>query len=714
MSDYFEKLPWFIKEYIHNCRWSGFRDIQVQTFDLFYSSDDHILISSGTSSGKTEAAMFPVISSLYNNPTEGIGALYIGPLKALIDDQFERLGPVLGESELKVTGWHGDIGQSHKTKLMDDPSGILQITPESLQNIISNHPDEIVRLFENLRFVIIDEVHAFMSSDRGLQLLCCLQRLEVMAGCSPRRIGLSATISNKDEAAEWLTADTGRHTGVVSDDSSRKMQISIRYNAFPLASQEDEGKERKRAITSYYLDLFEETHGANCIVFTNSRQDAEKAAKSLRLVAESKGYPDEITIHHGSVSKEIRKRAESDLKDPTRKTTTVSTVTLELGIDVGDLDKIVQIEAPFTCSGMIQRMGRSGRRGGIQSLTVMCNEDAEDWWSEVDGVSMSLVKAIAMTELIKNECWTEPADRDSLPFSLLYHQTMEYLKSGLGAKMSELNSDVLSMYPFREITKEQYKLMVQNLVNLKHVEVMEDKTILIGPEAEKVVFNREFCSVFSTQKEIDVKSEGRTVGSIQNMPQVDDLIQLAGHVWTVVSVSKEKSVVEVVETDGEACTPWKSGTPPTHNRIMKTMRHVLESDEQYDYLDEAAAARLDVCRKTAAENGMLSMFSPRTGGYRMYPWVGTIQFDTLTRILRKVIGTDKIRCVQPYYIDIRTNLSEDDVLTRIDKFIAKYDPVSLVSDDDLLRYNKYDRFVPESLLAAEFAADKLDFDLELD
>ncbi|MBR6911667.1 MAG: DEAD/DEAH box helicase, partial [Candidatus Methanomethylophilaceae archaeon] len=109
MTDYFDKLPWFVKEYIHNCRWSGFREIQNQTFEAFYSTDDHILISAGTSSGKTEAAMFPVIGSLYNNPPESVGALYIGPLKALINDQFERMGPVLGESELRITGWHGDI-----------------------------------------------------------------------------------------------------------------------------------------------------------------------------------------------------------------------------------------------------------------------------------------------------------------------------------------------------------------------------------------------------------------------------------------------------------------------------------------------------------------------------------------------------------------------------------------------------------------------------
>jgi ATP-dependent Lhr-like helicase len=713
MSEYFEKLPWFIKEFIHNCRWTGFREVQNQTFGAFYSTDDHILVSAGTSSGKTEAAMFPIIGSLYNNPADSVGALYIGPLKALIDDQFQRMDPVLRESGIRITGWHGDIGKSSKERLMDEPSGILQITPESLQNILSYQPEEVERLFGDLRFVIVDEVHAFMDSDRGLQLLCCLQRLEVLAHCDPRRIGLSATIADRDLAAEWLRADTGRGVSIVFDDQRNERSIRIHYNSFPETDEETQSVERKRSVTSYYQQLFRETHGYNCIVFTNSRQDAEMTAKSLRIVAERKGFPDEVYIHHGSISKEYRKVAEDRLKDPSVKTTTVATVTLELGIDVGDLDRVIQIGAPFTCSGLVQRMGRSGRRGNGQNLIVMCNEDEMDWWSTLDGVSLSLVKAVAMSELVLREGWTEPPLENSMPFGLLYHQTMEYLRSGIGAKFSVLVSDVLSMYPFRNISKDQYKLMIRNLVNLGHIQVMSDQTILIGEKAERIVFNREFCSVFSTKKEVIVRCDGRTVGSVQDLPKVDDLIQLAGRVWTVVEVSESKSSIEVKECQGEACNPWRSGTPPTHTRVMRKMLEVLQSDEIYDYLDEASTARLEESRSIARANGMTSMFSDRVGGYRMYPWLGTIQFDTLRRILQKVIGSDKVRFMQPYYIDIRTNLSEDEVLEKVHRYIDGKDPVSLIGDDDLVRYGKYDRYIAESLLAREFAADRLDFDLEI-
>ena len=712
MTDHFERLPWFIKEYIHECRWSGFRDIQVRTFDSFYSTDDHILISAGTSSGKTEAALFPVIASLYNNPPQSVGALYIGPLKALIDDQFERMGPVLGDSELRVTGWHGDISQRSKDRLIEEPSGILQITPESLQNIISYRPEEVERLFHDLRFVIIDEVHSFMDSDRGLQLLCCLQRLEVLAHCEPRRIGLSATIADREDAARWLKGDTGRKVDIIYDGSLESRNISVHYNWFPLPD-DNESLDRKRAITSYYLQLFRETHGYNCIVFTNSRADAETTAKSLRIVAERKGYPDEVNVHHGSISKEYRKIAEEKLKDPSIKSTTVATVTLELGIDVGDLDRIVQIDAPFTCSGLVQRMGRSGRRSNGQTMIIMCNEDDSEWWSTIDGVSMDLVKAIAMSELVLKEGWTEPAEHNEMPFGLLYHQTMEYLRSGIGVKFSTLASDVLTLYPFRNITKEQYRLMIKNLVNLEHIQVMSDNTLLIGPKAERIVFNREFCSVFTTKKEVTVKTEGKVIGSIQNLPQVGELIQLAGHVWQVDKVSDDKTSVDVTETDGEACNPWKSGTPPTHTRIMKKMLEVLRSDDDYTYIDNNARQRLEESRRKARAIGMTSTFTPKKGGYRMYPWVGTKQFDTLRRILQKTIGTDKVRAFQPYYIDLRTNLSERQVLEKIQNYIDTHDPIQLIYDEDLLRYEKYDRYIPDSLLMREFASDRLDFDIDL-
>lgn len=714
MTDHFSSLPWFLREYVHSRRWGSFRAIQEATFDYFRRGDDHILISAGTSSGKTEAAMFPVITSLYNNPSDTVGALYIGPLKALIDDQFDRMDGILRESGIPVTGWHGDVDRNRKARFLDAPSGILQITPESLQNIVSGDPDIIRDLFSGLRFVIIDEVHTFVDSDRGAQLQCCLHRMEVVAECDPRRIGLSATLSDTALAANWLSSDTGRRTSVIRDPSASDRSVCVRYRGFPVPDEDGDDTERKRAITGFYRNLLKEVRGGKCIVFVNSRYDAEVIGRSLRKVAErTMGNGDWIHVHHGSVSHEFRRRAEEDLKDPSKQVTVVSTVTLELGIDIGELDRIVQVDAPFTCTGMVQRMGRSGRRGGGQRMVVFCREDSSEPWSSVDGVSMDLVKAIAMTELIMNEGWTEPPVDRRYPFGLLYHQTMEFLKESTGARFGTLSSEVLSMKPFSEIDKDAYKKLLRHMVSSGQLVRMEDGTLLIGPKGEKVAFGHDFCSVFKVKKEIDVISPDGRVGSIQGVPDEGELIQLAGRIWQVIEVRSEDATVLVEETDGSAETPWKSGTPDVHPRVMSKMRDVLGSDTEYPYLDPAASNRLALCRTFARNNGMLSTFSEIEGGIRLFPWVGTIQFDTLVRALRMVNGVDRVYGFRPYYIDVRTRLPWNDVLECVNTILS-HGPSTLVSPDDIVRIGKYDQHVPKDLLELMFADERLDTNFRLE
>ncbi|MCQ2078627.1 MAG: DEAD/DEAH box helicase [archaeon] len=712
MSDLFADLPWFLQEHVHSSGWTEWRSIQKTAYEHFTGGSQHILICAGTSSGKTEAAMFPIISSLHREPTKGFGALYIGPLKALIDDQFERIEPILRDSYIPITGWHGDISQSRKRKAVSNPSGILQITPESLQNILVNRQEELPRLFGDLRFIVIDEVHAFMNSDRGLQLLCCLERLERLTGCRPRRLGLSATISDKTVAGEWLSANTGIGTVVVSDDSIGDRRIEIRYNMFP-SEKEEEGEYRKKAVTRYYKQLYSDVKNRSCIVFTNSRDSAEKTSRSLGRMAELNGRPGEVFIHHGSVSAELRHNAEEALKNKDRKNTVVATVTLELGIDVGNLDRIVQIGAPYTCSSMVQRMGRSGRRGGTQNMVVYCNDDLAKYWTEIDGISMDLVRSIAMSELVLRDGWVEPAWVPRLPYSLLYHQTMQYLKPGLGARYGELRENVLSMYPFRNITEDDYKWLLKHLVSIGHLERMEDGTYLIGTKGEKVSFNREFCSVFTTGKEFEIKFEGKSIGSIQQIPSVGELIQLAGRVWEVKEVSMKDYHADVVESDGTVNTPWTSGIPGLDTRILRRMRDVLLSIDSYDYLDKEAENCLRHCREMGKELGVSRVFSERSRGFRMYPWVGSRQFDTLKRVLTQIDDVGAIRCRQPYYIDVVTDLSERELRSAIARILNESDGTDLIGNDDDLRIGKYDEYVPDELLVKQFAADQLDVNFQI-
>jgi ATP-dependent Lhr-like helicase len=698
----FDSLPWFLKEYVHRSGWTGFREVQERSFDVLFGKDCHLLISSGTSSGKTEAAMFPVVSSLYSNPPRSIGALYIGPLKALIDDQFQRLEPMLRDSYIEVTGWHGDIGAGEKNRLLETPSGILQTTPESLQNIVATRPDDMDRLFGDLRFVIIDEVHAFMGSDRGLQLLCCLERLETLAECDPRRIGLSATIADASAAAEWLSANTGRRTEAVVDAGASERDLEILYYKFPDLADHDG---RVFSANAYYRRLYEEVRGKNCIVFANSRLVAEKTARSLAKMAEAKGDRTEVRVHHGSISKELRRAAEERLKEGSGRAVTVATVTLELGIDVGSLDLVAQIDTPYTCSGMVQRMGRSGRRGGTQAMRLFCREDKSLWWSDLDGVSMDLVKAVAMATLVLEDGWTETERVPAFPFGLLFHQTLEYLRHGTGARFSILVSDVLSLYPFRRITKEEYAALVKHMIAEDVLMRMEDGTLLMTEKGERIAFDRDFCSVFTVRKEVEVRCKDGPVGSIQEVPETDDLIQLAGRIWRVISVDPKTPSVEVEEADGTTNTVWKSGIPETDGKVMERMLEVLSCDKRYPFLDGPAQERLDESRTAARAGGLLDGHVETEWGVKIYPWLGTRGFETMARALRLVCG--RVAVYPPYRIDAYTDMGWDDLIGTLSAF----------SDEDFAedlmragkpRHGKYDGHVPDRLLAKSFAADCLD------
>ena len=702
MSD-FSDLPMFLKEYIHENRWDSFRDVQVRTFAAFRENDDHIIISSATSSGKTEAALFPVIASLYEDPPDGIGALYIGPLKALIDDQFERMIPMLERSEIRVTGWHGDIGSGVKKRLLKEPEGILQITPESLQNIIVNHRDSLKRMFGGLRFVVIDEIHSFIPSPRGAQVICCLETVEKMCGCSPRRIGLSATIGNKDSAKGWISANTGRGVTVIDDSGTRDFGIEVIYNRFPVPSEEDPDC-RKCALTSYYKEMFETVKGKDCLIFANSRLSAERTARSLDIVAQKYGSPGMVSVHHSSISKEFRKDAEERMKDRYRRTVTVATSSLELGIDVGSMEKILQIDPPLSCMSMLQRMGRSGRRGRRQDMTILCNDDDERPWTDVLGISANLIKSIALIELSK-EGWTEPLREEKIPYGLLFHQTLEYMAGGTGCRFSDLWNDVLTLYPFRDVSENEYKLLLRHMTDTGILERMDDGTLLIGRNGERLVFGHDFCSVFDVRPEIDIFLDGRPLGSIQEVPEVGECVQLAGRVWEVIAVSKNGTRADVRPSDSGSCSPWKSDVPDVDDIVMNRMYDILSSDDDYDYLDGHAKACLERSRSAFRRTGMDHLFTVTEWGIRICPWVGTKGFDTVRRVLISR-GVGRVYARMPYHIDVYTD-KPGTVERTLNSFMKNRNMGGIIPPDENICRGKFDIYLPRELLIRNFTANRL-------
>ncbi|MCY7406319.1 MAG: DEAD/DEAH box helicase, partial [Alkalinema sp. CAN_BIN05] len=287
------RLAPFIQEYMYRNRWPGLRPIQEEACRVIFDSDDHLLVAAGTAAGKTEAAFIPVLTELFNQSPQGIGALYIGPIKALINDQFERLTDLLEMADIPVQMWHGDVTQSKKKKVLNDPRGILQITPESLESLLVNKAKDLPRLFGQLKFVIIDEVHAFIGSDRGDQVLCQLTRLAQITGNEARRIGLSATLGDYALAERWMAAGTGRSVAVpMLESAGRKIQLSIEHFYDPGFVVRAQGDARDSSFNPYHLHLFQQTLNQKCLVFANGRTATEEAVTAMRTIALAKGNPD--------------------------------------------------------------------------------------------------------------------------------------------------------------------------------------------------------------------------------------------------------------------------------------------------------------------------------------------------------------------------------------------------------------------------------------
>ena len=238
----FERYAPFIQDYIYRSGWQALRGVQNAAGEAIFGTEENVLLTASTASGKTEAAFFPILTLLDEDPPHSVGVLYIAPLKALINDQFGRLTELCEEAGIPVTRWHGDVPQTQKRRLLRKPRGILQITPESLESLLINKRMEIPSLFGDLRFVVIDEIHSLLRGDRGMQTFCLIERLSKAAGCHPRRVGLSATIGDPQAAGRFLAAGSGRATVIPQCEGGREVWRLSMEHFFNTDPQADEGK----------------------------------------------------------------------------------------------------------------------------------------------------------------------------------------------------------------------------------------------------------------------------------------------------------------------------------------------------------------------------------------------------------------------------------------------------------------------------------------
>ena len=724
----FARFPAFIREYIYAHGWDELRQTQLDAARVIFDSDDNLLLASSTASGKTEAVFFPILTELCELPmcSDGIKVLYIAPLKSLINDQFGRMEDLLDQSGIPVFHWHGDVGASSKTKLLKDPEGILQITPESLESMLINRANDIPRLFSALRYVVIDEIHTMIGSDRGNQVICLLTRLARLASCRPRRIGLSATIGDPEAAAAWLSAGCGRKTAAPAPPSQKlRWRLGMEHFFIQNTDYDQVTPYTKPGITkgdahaiadAGYEYLYDAVKGRKALVFSNSREETELVTATLRQIAKARGEKDRFLIHHGNLSASLREDAEIKMKDEAFDAVTCATVTMELGIDIGKLSRVVQMESPNSVSAFLQRLGRSGRRGDPPEMLMVFREETPLPNAPLpELIPWELLRAIAIVQLYVEKRFIEPPRKRIMPLSLAFHQTLSILASVGELSPRSLAERVLSLPPMQNLDKEIYRALLVSMVQNEYLAMTDEGGLIVGLTGEKIIGSYKFYAVFKDSEDYTVRFEAEEIGTITNPIPKGERFALAGRVWEVEDVDIQRRLIYVHPIEGKMEISWPGDSGEVHTAILRRMREILFEDTVYPYLLPNAKERLDSARHTARATGMAKSpflaFSDTSGC--LFPWLGTRAFRTLKRFLQtraSVLGISNITSFGCYYITFKLSHGEkEQFMSKLISLITKdgIDPLTLIPDSETPITDKYDECIPSELLRRAYATDRL-------
>jgi ATP-dependent Lhr-like helicase len=760
-DDAFSRLAPFIQTYIYRHGWTDLRAVQKEAIPAILDTNDHVLIMSGTASGKTEAAMLPVLTFLDLSPAQSVGVLYIGPLKALINDQFERIQELLRERpDIPLQGWHGDIAQHQKKRFLQRPRGILQITPESLEAMLVNRPGELSTIFGDLRFVLIDEIHAFLGTARGQQVLCQLQRLERAVQRPVRRIGLSATIGDTDMALHWLESGSqfqiparlvteaaqGRHielhvTHMVVASDAREFAATMAPTELEIAHQPgdspatpsgppadetggasatfDQRQELQQRREDYFDGLFTLTRRyQKTLIFTNRRNRAEQIAAELRqrLTREEPGS-DWYFVHHSSIAADLREDVEAKMREVSQQACTIATASLELGIDIGQLDLVLQVDTPHTVSSFVQRLGRSGRRGTPSRMCFYTLEylgEAPVSQPELRHLPWDFLQTLAIIQLYLEERWIEPPIVPIMPLSLLYQQTMSIVCAHTELTPAQLAQSVLTLSPFREITLDEYRLFLRNLVARDHLAQMDEGTLVIGMKGGQTTSHYHFYAIFANQQDCQVFAGSQEIGSIQGLPEPESILGLAGYAWRVLTLDERRNIAYVERAKGLVRPTWTtSSNVQFHERVMQRLRQVLQEETMYAYLSPLARQRLILAREQARQADWLRSCVIRLepGRFALFPWTSSRVFETLVHIFH-FFAWDTRRSGAGSSFEILYDGDAGAVIAELRKLSAQVPELVATQVSQLkdarLSQGKYDYLAPRVLLEKAYINDALD------
>lgn len=720
MIDAYTKLDKRVQKWIFKQGWTNLREIQFKAIQPILSGTSDVIISASTAAGKTEAFFLPACSAVVGQK-QGINILYVSPLKALINDQYRRLEELCDMLDMKVTPWHGDSLQSKKKKTKSKPSGILLITPESLESLLVREPVWVKKTFALLQYICIDEFHAFIGNERGQQLLSLLGRLEHLLNRIPKpipRIALSATLGELEKLPPSLRPNKSIACEIITD-SKEKFTLKVKVKGFVEPTNTAQNETLNSAEYQICREIYQRCRGSSHLVFANSRARTESITARLADFSKQDIVPNEFFPHHGSLSKALREELEARLQKETVPTTAICTMTLELGIDIGKVNSVIQVTAPHSVSSLRQRLGRSGRQNSPAILRMLISEnDLSDKSNIIDNLRLQLVQSLAMFRLLIAK-WFEPPDIKQMHLSTFLHQILSVIAQWGSVREDQLYLLLCTQGPFKKISKSYYKEFLSGMRKKQLLQQLHSGELVLGEEGERLVNSYKFYTVFKTPEEYRVIAENKTLGTLplDSIVLENQRIVFGGKRWKVTDVVDSKKTIYVVPAKGGSPPKFGGGTMSIHDTVRQEMFSVYCAEDyrieaenkKIEFADEMARQlfkegveffnRFDLANKPIVQSGK---------NCYLFPWLGDKAVNTLTVMLIQhgfvassfsgviEITNTTVEKVANYLINTANGMLSDE--TNLAKTLPegrKY-------------LEKYDRYISEPLLSEGYGRKAFD------
>jgi ATP-dependent Lhr-like helicase len=614
---------------VHDLGWKSLRPVQDFTIEGVLDGDNTIVLAP-TAGGKTEAAVFPLLSRFLTEEPPPVAILYVCPIRALLNNLEERVQHYARMVGLDAFKWHGDVSDSVKRRFREEPAHLLLTTPESLEVMLISARTDARALFRGLSAVVVDEIHAFAGDDRGAHLVALLERLTVFCSRDFQRVGLSATVGNPELISKWLQGSSKRPTRLVDPpraDVQRDLHVDFQEELGGVAGT-----------------IGERIRGRKSLVFVESRSMAEKIAHATSRSGA------EVFVHHSSVSRADRAAAESTFVRGSN-VAIVCTSTMELGIDVGDLDQIIQVDAPSTVASFLQRLGRTGRRPGTRpTCTFVCR------------TSESLIQAVALLRLAEAG-WIEDVKPAKHALHVLAHQVLALTLQETGISRHRLLPWVRAAWPFSGISDGDANELLETMLS-KDILYEADGVLSLGRRGEELYGRKNFFelyAVFSAPPVMRVMHGRDEVGFVEaqfaNLQPAEGSVlcfRLAGRAWQVVRAEWSKGVLRVRPAEHGRVPNWLGPPHLLSEKLCNAMRDVLlVPGKEADWATKPAALELAWLRGSYGEflEPGTTPLEPCEDGVRWHTFAGGRVNHLLAAGLeqptgrRWIAGNLSLRCV---------------------------------------------------------------------